>query len=36
MVWLYAFGLIFLVFAVTTLTEDDPSSGLLAARSSRS
>ena len=32
MVWLYAFGLIFLVFAVSTLTEDDPSSVLLAVR----
>lgn len=32
MVWVYAFGLIFLVFAVTTLTDDDPSSGVLAVR----
>jgi len=32
MVWVYAFGLIFLVFVITTLTEDDPSSGVLVAR----
>ena len=32
MVWVYAFGLIFLVFAVTTLTDDDPTSGVLAVR----
>jgi two-component system sensor histidine kinase DesK len=32
MVWVYAFGLIFLIFAITTLTEDDPSAGVLAVR----
>jgi two-component system sensor histidine kinase DesK len=32
MVWVYAFGLIFLIFAVTSLTEDDPSPAILAVR----
>lgn len=32
MVWVYAFGLVFLVFAITSVAEDDPSSALLAVR----
>lgn len=32
MVWVYAFGLIFLVFAITSVTQDDPSTALLWVR----
>ncbi|HEU5484779.1 MAG TPA: sensor histidine kinase [Microlunatus sp.] len=32
MVWVYAFGLIFMIFAITSLTEDDPSAVVLAVR----
>jgi two-component system sensor histidine kinase DesK len=32
MVWVYAFGLIFMVFAIASLTDDDPSTLVLAIR----
>jgi two-component system sensor histidine kinase DesK len=32
MVWIYAFGLIFLIFGITAITDDDPSSAVIAWR----